>query len=134
MYAEHNSGVSDTTVAKLLLEIGDIRRFSNADKLANFAGIAPVDFSSAEKGDDKSSKQGNRRLQERFISLRCRGFSYRQKVCRRILLSMCIIRDSRQGGKDQATGIDTDFPTTNQHHLRNAEKQDRIPDAGSTGK
>lgn len=56
-------GVSDTTVAKLLSEIGDIRRFPNADKLANFAGIAPVNFSSAGKGDDKPSKQGNRRLQ-----------------------------------------------------------------------
>lgn len=56
-------GVSDTTVAKLLSEIGDIRRFPNADKLANFAGIAPVNFSSAGKGEDKSSKQGNRRLQ-----------------------------------------------------------------------
>ncbi|MBP3459525.1 MAG: IS110 family transposase [Lachnospiraceae bacterium] len=56
-------GVSDTTVAKLLSGIGDIRRFPNADKLANFAGIAPVNFSSAGKGEDKSSKQGNRRLQ-----------------------------------------------------------------------
>lgn len=51
-------GVSDTTVAKLLSEIGDIRRFPNADKVANFAGIAPVNFSSAGKGDDKHSKQG----------------------------------------------------------------------------
>lgn len=56
-------GVSDTTVAKLLSEIGDIRRFPNADKLANFAGIAPVKFSSSGKGDDKPSKQGNKRLQ-----------------------------------------------------------------------
>lgn len=56
-------GVSDTTIAKLLSEIGDIRRFPNANKLANFAGIAPVKFSSSGKGDDKPSKQGNRRLQ-----------------------------------------------------------------------
>ena len=56
-------GISDTTMAKLLSEIGDIRRFSNSDKLANFAGVAPVNFSSSGKGDDKPSKQGNRRLQ-----------------------------------------------------------------------
>lgn len=56
-------GISDTTMAKLLSEIGDIRRFPNADKLANFAGVAPVNFSSAGKGDDKPSKQENRRLQ-----------------------------------------------------------------------
>lgn len=45
-------GVNDITVAKLLSEIGDIRRFSNVDKRANFAGIAPVRFSFAGKGDD----------------------------------------------------------------------------------
>ena len=49
-------GVNDITVAKLLSEIGDIRRFPNADKLANFAGVAPVKFSSFGKGDDKPSK------------------------------------------------------------------------------
>ncbi len=62
------SGVSDTTVAKLLSETGDIRRFPNADKLANFAGIAPVNFSSVGKGNDKPSKQGNRRYKGQFFS------------------------------------------------------------------
>ena len=56
-------GINDTTVANLLSQIGDIRRFPNADKLANFAGIAPVNFSSSGKGDDKPSKQENRKLQ-----------------------------------------------------------------------
>lgn len=62
-------GVNDTTVAKLLSEIGDIRRFPSADKLANFAGIAPVNFSSAGKGNDKPSRQGNRRLQSTIYFL-----------------------------------------------------------------
>ncbi len=48
--------------AKLLAEIGDINRFSNTDKLASFAGIAPVRFSSAGKGKEQKSKQGNRTL------------------------------------------------------------------------
>ncbi len=52
-------GVSNTTVAKLLSEIEDIRRFPNADKLANFGEISPVNFSSAGKGGAKLSKQGN---------------------------------------------------------------------------
>lgn len=56
-------GISDTTVAKLFSKIGNIRRFPNVDKLANFAEIAPVNFSSAGKGDDKTSKQGNKGLQ-----------------------------------------------------------------------
>ena len=40
-----------------------IRRFSNVDKSANFAGTAPVDFSAAGKGSDVPAKQDNRRLQ-----------------------------------------------------------------------
>lgn len=50
----------------MLSEIGDISRFSSADKLAKFAGIAPVNFSSAGKGKDMCPKQGNRRLQSIF--------------------------------------------------------------------
>ncbi|TCL54621.1 transposase [Kineothrix alysoides] len=56
-------GVSTTTAVKLLAEIGDINRFGSAAKLAKFAGIAPLRLSSAGKGKDKASKQGNRRLQ-----------------------------------------------------------------------
>lgn len=56
-------GVNITTAVKMLAEIGDINRFSNASKLAQFAGIAPLKLSSANKGTDKASKQGNRRLQ-----------------------------------------------------------------------
>ncbi len=55
-------GVDTVTAAKLLAEIGDINRFSNSDKLARFAGIAPVKFSSAGKGKEEKSKQGNRTL------------------------------------------------------------------------
>ena len=43
-------GISDTTMAKLLSEIGDIRRFPNADKLANFARVAPVNLLICWKG------------------------------------------------------------------------------------
>lgn len=56
-------GVNITTAVKMLAEIGDIKRFSNASKLAQFAGIAPINNSSGGKGTDKASKQGNRRLQ-----------------------------------------------------------------------
>lgn len=55
-------GVSTITAASLISEIGDINRFANADKLARFAGIAPINFSSAGKGKDKASQQGNRTL------------------------------------------------------------------------
>ncbi|MEG1285270.1 MAG: transposase [Romboutsia sp.] len=47
------TGVGAVTAAQLIAEIGDIDRFKNADKLAQYAGIAPVNFSSAGKGNDK---------------------------------------------------------------------------------
>ncbi len=49
-------GIDIVTATNLVAGIGDINRFHNADKLARFAGIAPVNFSSAGKGKDKQSK------------------------------------------------------------------------------
>ena len=45
-------GVNVITAVKILAEIGDIKRFSNANKLAQFAGIAPLHLSSSGKGKD----------------------------------------------------------------------------------
>lgn len=56
-------GMNITTAVKIMSEIGDVNRFPNPAKLAQFAGIAPINLSSAGKGKDKASKQGNRRLQ-----------------------------------------------------------------------
>jgi transposase len=55
-------GVNTVTAAKLIAEIGDISRFRNANKLAKYAGVSPVKFSSAGKGKETSSRQGNRTL------------------------------------------------------------------------
>lgn len=66
---ESMDGISTVTAAELIAEIGDIRRFSNADKLARFAGIAPVRFSSGGKGKDQASGQGNRVLNAIFHNL-----------------------------------------------------------------
>ena len=114
-------GVSDTTVAKLLSEIGDIRRFPNADKLANFAGIAPVNFSSAGKGDDKPSKQGNRRLQGtiyflaiQMIQLSSKGLPRNPSFYAYYQRQLAMVKRN--------TGIDIDFQTVNQHHLWYVEK------------
>ncbi|KEQ24915.1 hypothetical protein ET33_06010 [Paenibacillus tyrfis] len=57
------------TAAELIAKIGDIRRFSNVDKLARFAGIAPVRFSLGGKGKDKASGKGNRVLNAIFHNL-----------------------------------------------------------------
>ena len=56
-------GVNIITAVKILAEIGDVRRFPNSNKLAQFAGIAPLTLSSSGKGKEFATKQGNRRLQ-----------------------------------------------------------------------
>lgn len=56
-------GINIITAVKIFAEIGDVRRFSSASKLARFAGIAPLTLSSNGKGKDLATKQGNRRLQ-----------------------------------------------------------------------
>jgi transposase len=56
-------GISMVTACALIGNIGDITRFKSADKLANFAGVAPICHSSAGKGKNVQNKtQGNREL------------------------------------------------------------------------
>ncbi|MED1058860.1 IS110 family transposase [Bacillus mycoides] len=62
-------GIELVTASALIAEIGDIRRFPNANKLARFAGIAPVYFGSGGKGKKHKSKQGNRALHALFYNL-----------------------------------------------------------------
>lgn len=62
-------GIDVVTASALVAEIGDIQRFPNANKLARYAGIAPVHFGSGGKGKDHKSKQGNRTLHALFYQL-----------------------------------------------------------------
>ncbi|MCC0767800.1 IS110 family transposase [Bacillus sp. WOD8 KX774193] len=62
-------GIEVVTASALIAEIGDVRRFPNANKLARFAGIAPVYFGSGGKGKTHKSKQGNRALHALFYNL-----------------------------------------------------------------
>lgn len=62
-------GIELVTASALIAEIGDVRRFPNANKLARFAGIAPVYFGSGGKGKTHKSKQGNRALHAVFYNL-----------------------------------------------------------------
>ncbi len=66
---ESMDGISTVTAAELVAEIGEIRRFSHADKLACFAGIAPKYFGSGGKGRNEASGQGNRVLNSIFHNL-----------------------------------------------------------------
>ncbi|EOO20506.1 IS110 family transposase [Bacillus cereus] len=62
-------GIELVTASALIAEIGDARRFPNANKLARFAGIVPVYFGSGGKGKTHKSKQGNRALHALFYNL-----------------------------------------------------------------
>lgn len=59
-------GINLIAAASIISEIGNIERFPNSDKLAQFSGVAPVNFSSAGKGKDQRSRQGNRVLNATF--------------------------------------------------------------------
>ncbi|REK67925.1 MAG: IS110 family transposase [Brevibacillus sp.] len=61
---ETMTGIDLVTAAELVAEIGDIHRFSTPEKLARFAGIAPIFAGSGGKGRNYKSKQGNRVLHE----------------------------------------------------------------------
>ena len=57
-------GAGPAIVATLIAEIGDIRRFSDFDKLVAYVGVHPAEKSSGEKGKDpetswRMSKAGN---------------------------------------------------------------------------
>jgi hypothetical protein len=63
---------------KILAEIGDIKRFGNANKLAQFAGIAPLHLSSSpvvrayyekRKAEGKPSQQALICISRRLISI-----------------------------------------------------------------
>ena len=55
-------GVNDITSAQLLAEIGDVSRFSSSAKLARYAGVAPVTYSSGKSMLQFANEKGNRRL------------------------------------------------------------------------
>jgi transposase len=69
---ESMTGIDVVTAAQLVAEIGDVHRFSTADKLARFAGIAPVTVGSGNKSRNYKSKQGNRELHDIIKSLAIR--------------------------------------------------------------
>jgi transposase len=65
-------GIDVVTAAGFIAEIGDIGRFATPDKLARFAGIAPLLVGSGDNHKHYKSKQGNRNLHELFYRLACR--------------------------------------------------------------
>jgi len=56
------TGIDNVTASAIVAEIGDINRFSSADKLAKYAGLTPSQMSSGGRGKERNQRQGNRTL------------------------------------------------------------------------
>lgn len=68
-------GVDFLTAAGFISEIGNIGRFQTSDKLAKYAGIAPINYSSGSKERILKNRQGNRNLYTLFHNLAARNIS-----------------------------------------------------------
>ncbi|WP_156922302.1 IS110 family transposase [Cohnella thermotolerans] len=73
-------GIDEVTAACFVAEIGAVERFASAEKLARFAGIAPVRFGTGGKDTRYKSKQGNRVLHELFKQLAIRQLVVAKKT------------------------------------------------------
>ncbi len=62
-------GIDTVMASNLIAEIGNINRFPSPEKLAKYAGIAPVTYSSGKKDVQFSNERGNRTLNTIFYRL-----------------------------------------------------------------
>jgi len=68
-------GIDLVTAAGFVTEIGDIGRFTSADKLAKYAGIAPIDWKSGDRDTILKNSQGDRKLYQLFHDLAARNIN-----------------------------------------------------------
>src|ERR1035437_6579673 len=59
-------GAGPSTAARLIAEVGDVRRFRSADALAALAGVAPIPASSGQVQRMRLNRGGNRQLNRAF--------------------------------------------------------------------
>lgn len=62
------TGISHTSAAVLIAEIGDATRFSSSAKLARYTGCAPIPVYSSDKERHRLHRGGNRRLNSVFYT------------------------------------------------------------------
>ena len=62
------TGISHTSAAVLIAEIGDVTRFSSSAKLARYTGCAPIPVYSSDKERHRLHRGGNRRLNSVFYT------------------------------------------------------------------
>ena len=57
-----STGSDRSTPAKILAEVGDVRRFPSKAHFASYTGTAPIDVSSGDNNRHRLNRGGNRRL------------------------------------------------------------------------
>lgn len=62
-------GVGLLTAAKLIAEVGDVRRFHSVDAFAMLAGVAPIPASSGQTQRMRLNRGGNRQLNRAFHTI-----------------------------------------------------------------
>jgi transposase len=55
-------GIGHSGAARLLADVGDIRRFADRDRFTSWNGTAPMDASSGQRQRHRLSRAGNRRI------------------------------------------------------------------------
>ncbi len=55
-------GVGPVVAARILADVGDVRRFADRNRFASWTGTAPLDASSGEQNRHRLSRAGNRRM------------------------------------------------------------------------
>ena len=66
------AGIDVVSACQILSCIGDIKRFSTPAKLARYAGVAPITYSSGQKDLQFANSRGNRELNSLFYNLAVR--------------------------------------------------------------
>ena len=56
------TGLAAVTAAKIVAEVGDVRRFPSRHHFASYTGTAPIDVSSGDNNRHRLNRGGNRRL------------------------------------------------------------------------
>ena len=72
---ETMKGIDFVTAAAIVAEVGDIKRFATADKLAKYSGCSPVSYSSGDTEKNIRNKYGNRQLYYIFQGIAARNIS-----------------------------------------------------------
>ena len=120
-------GIGTAVAGKLLAEIGDIRRFSNADKLARYAGGRTCKVQLCRKRQGTKLQTGKPPVTWTVL------FSCSNDDCRTKErntessgIPQLLYAENRRR-KDEIPGIGMYHAPIGEHCLRNDEKQDRIP-------